>query len=849
MKLKKFQREDIARLCLHNGGVLGWDCGAGKTWALFILPVLKCGFEKKSAGATGLKPLAPVLLVAPGDLHTQIMDEGRQHFKATVTPLDSQTAFHQLATVKPTGGWSLPPGYYLTSYSQLASNHVAAFPKYDPANWLGMMHQLGLTEADAVAWWQRRGEQFKREYARLQAEPDMSLKMLENAYRHRWAGAGQEERVELEGDYLTLSHLHPETYRGEFNDLSNEQQEWCLQRTVADAWQAYSGSIGQARWYKFKAGVQRVAGRHGEETEFVEFAHRDTRVVAQRNFHGVWNVFKCTGEQTELLKSFPEKRQAVPFAEAQAPGDVTEFKVKCVYDPSLADLSQDAFACVCVDEGVRMKGEETEIGLGLRQMNPQYRFVLSATPIKNRLPDAFRLAWWATGARADAHARWPYPDSSAAREEFANEFLISERNLSKEQKSESKRRFVKLTPQVCNVHRLWKLFAPVILRRRKRDFGEDIVTKTRHVVRVPMGREQAAVYKFHLDAQYTDVNGRPAIGAQLQALRVAAANPCSELLTRPKFDFSTKGEPRSRQAHIPKLHAAFKLIAQILQRGEQCVVFSAFHDSLDVLSGRLQEAGVKHCVLDGRTSQKRRGAIAAQFKLGPPKAGGQVSSSYPLMLAGVECMAEGHSFPLCNNVILLCYSWAYDKFEQAINRVHRLNSRWPVNVYPIICDGSIDRKLEALIQEKGDAAELVLDGKLMADHAAEVNLAELLHTARAEFAGKMVVDETQLEQEWPALRVQLGQAFKAWTRPGSVPPAVPTAETPIRFQLTNTATTATIPASPTPIAVITPPRPRPALLRPAASSPTQTSTFDGLDLWQQSGNLPRRPLPFRKFKG
>jgi len=58
-------------------------------------------------------------------------------------------------------------------------------------------------------------------------------------------------------------------------------------------------------------------------------------------------------------------------------------------------------------------------------------------------------------------------------------------------------------------------------------------------------------------------------------------------------------------------------------------------------------------------------------------------------------MAELNSFHLCNNVILTAYSWAFDKFEQGINRAHRLNSPWPVNVWSVICDGSIDRKLEA----------------------------------------------------------------------------------------------------------------------------------------------------------
>ena len=385
----------------------------------------------------------------------------------------------------------------------------------------------------------------------------------------------------------------------------------------------------------------------------------------------------------------------------------------------------------------------------------------------------FRLAWWATGARPKAHARFPYPDEAAAREQFANTFLVSERNLTKERSSESSRRFKKLTPQVCNVHRLWKMFAPIILRRRKADFGEDIVTKTRHVVRAPMGKEQAAVYAFHLEAKYRDKNGMPAIGAQLQALRIAAANPASELLERPDGDFKTKGEPRAKNTYIPKLHSALKLIQQCMARGEQTIVFSAFNDSLDVLSARLTEAGVPHCVADGRTSQKRRGQLSAQFKLGPGRA------PYQVMLAGVESMAEGHSYPMCNNVVLMCYSWAYDKFEQAINRAHRINSLWNVNVYPIICDRSIDRKLEAMIQEKGDASELVLDGRLIGEQSSEVNLAELLEIAKKEFkdGNVMTVDETELEKEWPGLRSELSVAACAWRHKGLELIGVPASDT------------------------------------------------------------------------
>ena len=128
-----------------------------------------------------------------------------------------------------------------------------------------------------------------------------------------------------------------------------------------------------------------------------------------------------------------------------------------------------------------------------------------------------------------------------------------------------------------------------------------------------------------------------------------------------------------------------------------------------------------------------------------------------------SALAEGHSFHLANNVILMAYSWAYDKFKQALDRVHRMNSVKLVNVYVVLCTGSIDRRLESLVQEKSDAAELVLDGRLIGERTEEVNLVELLKVARREFNEKdSTLDEGLLQAQWPVLRQRLGSAMRQW---------------------------------------------------------------------------------------
>lgn len=105
-----------------------------------------------------------------------------------------------------------------------------------------------------------------------------------------------------------------------------------------------------------------------------------------------------------------------------------------------------------------------------------------------------------------------------------------------------------------------------------------------------------------------------------------------------------------------------------------------------------------------------------------------------------------------------------------------------VNVWTVLWEDSIDRKLESMIREKSDAAELVLDGHLLGEDPEEVNLDALLRIAEAEFAvllaanGKSVtVDERELAKEWLALRAQLAIAARLWLTLKTVLPNTPMA--------------------------------------------------------------------------
>ena len=78
----------------------------------------------------------------------------------------------------------MPPHYYLTSYTQLTGNGVAEFPPLSRLQPERTMSLLNLKEADAMDWWNRRGEIYGRHYERLKVTPDSPLKEIEAAYEN-----------------------------------------------------------------------------------------------------------------------------------------------------------------------------------------------------------------------------------------------------------------------------------------------------------------------------------------------------------------------------------------------------------------------------------------------------------------------------------------------------------------------------------------------------------------------------------------------------------------------------------------------------------------------------------------
>jgi hypothetical protein len=766
---RSFQSDDMARAALQPGALLGWEPGLGKTMPAFSMPFI---WRARTS-----------LIVVQADLHQQLIDEGLAKFGVTVRVIDSQaTALRYMREgILPYPGMAdrspLPdgsmPAYFITAYNWLGYNGGDEWQPDTPTELLRLrrltlIRQLCPPEIESVAAFVSR-----RDYRPTH---------LQTPWEILGIPAGSPMPV-IKSAWRTVARLfHP--------DLHPEDPH------------------ATARFQLANAAWEKLTGK--DERNF------DARLA---EFHR-----ESPGFAAVILT----------IHEIEAGIGTTVSGIKCVFTPTLASILADTFDCVVCDEAVAIKSGTAHAAEGVLRMAPRYRLALTGTPIKNKFPDFFFLGSWVAGFHDTPTTRWPYPGTPEGRAQFAADFGVMEENLTKAEKAATKgehgKRFTKTDPtEICNIHRLWRIFGTVLIRRRKDDIpGCDIVAKKIIPVHVMPGTRQKQVYAHHVSHPTPYDSLLATLGAQLTCLRQAALFPASPNLRQRDIAGSVSTHP-----FTPKTAAILQLATDLMAQGEQLVVFSPFIDFSTHLAGVLSSAGVPHLQLDGTMSPQKRGLLIKQFK----------SGQAPILIAGIKGMASGHNLDNCHNLILPGLDWALDLNRQAIDRVHRLTSRKDVSIYILITKGTSDERLADLWQVKGNSADLALDGRLIQENREKVDLVRFMREAVADFdPTAATLCEDEITRRWEAtgaaairdsfttyrrLRPEPPRpAAKSTTRPLDRPLTPPHPDKPLvpaHPVLTRPTPTATTPVTPAP-AILTPARSLFDLMRKNRQAAIQAAT-------------------------
>lgn len=321
---------------------------------------------------------------------------------------------------------------------------------------------------------------------------------------------------------------------------------------------------------------------------------------------------------------------------------------------------------VALDEAQAIKNPATRQTRAVKELKTHHRLALTGTPIENRLGDLWSLF------------------------DFLNPGLLGS---AKEFGAIAKRAS---EPAVIGAIR--SLVKPYILRRMKTDKQviADLPAKTEIKAYCGLSKMQAALYEqavHELASQLEDASGIRRRGLVLSFIMrfKQICNHPSQWLRDGIYEPEASG----------KFRRLTELAGELAERQEKALVFTQFREISAPLAAFLATAfGQPGLILHGGTpvAERRRLVQAFQREDGPPffvlthKAGG-----------------SGLNLTEATHVIHFDRWWNPAVENQATDRAFRIGQKRNVLVHKFVCTGTIEERIDEMIDEKLGLARDVLD--------------------------------------------------------------------------------------------------------------------------------------------
>jgi len=161
-----------------------------------------------------------------------------------------------------------------------------------------------------------------------------------------------------------------------------------------------------------------------------------------------------------------------------------------------------------------------------------------------------------------------------------------------------------------------------------------------------------------------------------------------------------------------KVIRLLEILEQIHQAGEKVLCFTQYTEFGDMLQPLLTDAfGREVLYLHGGTPKKRRDEMVARFQ----ESAGEVAapgSSPAIFLLSLRAGGTGLNLTAANHVIHLDRWWNPAVENQATDRAFRIGQQRTVEVHKLICTGTLEERIDAMIEDKKALADSVVgDGE------------------------------------------------------------------------------------------------------------------------------------------
>jgi SNF2 family DNA or RNA helicase len=351
-----------------------------------------------------------------------------------------------------------------------------------------------------------------------------------------------------------------------------------------------------------------------------------------------------------------------------APADV----VVTTYGIVLRDrdrLSSTRWGLVVADEAQQVKNPTSATAAALRALPSAARVAMTGTPVENRLVDLWALLDWTTPGLLGPLAAFQ-----------RNVAIPVERDRD---------------PDASE--RLARLLGPFVLRRRKDDpdVAPDLPPKTETDHPVALTAEQAGLYRAALDENLEAV--RRADGMARRGLVLRLLTTLKQICNHPAQHLRQPGPLAGRSG---KLAAFDDLVTAISDAGDATLVFTQYVTMGELLMARLAELGIDARFLHGSLDVARRTELVDRFQEG----------GFPVFVLSLRAGGTGLNLTRATHVVHYDRWWNPAVEDQASDRTWRIGQDRPVQVHRLVCDGTVEERIAAVLADKRRLADAVASG-------------------------------------------------------------------------------------------------------------------------------------------
>jgi superfamily II DNA or RNA helicase len=324
---------------------------------------------------------------------------------------------------------------------------------------------------------------------------------------------------------------------------------------------------------------------------------------------------------------------------------------------------------VILDEAQRIKNWRTKIAAAVKRIPSRYAFVLTGTPLENRLEDLYSLMQVVD--QKVLGPLWRYLLDFHVTDERGK--ILGYRNL-----SELRRRL-----------------APVMLRRDRQLVRDQLPERIESRLDIPLSAPQLELHDAGIQAA-----GILARIAKRRPLTPGEQNRLMAHLQQARMACDAAGLVDKQTEGSPKLDELANLLDELcVQSGLKAVVFSQWELMTRMVEQRVRALGLECVRLHGGVPTSKRGELIDRFN----------QDDACQVFISTDAGGVGLNLQTASVLINLDVPWNPAVLDQRIARVHRLGQSRKVQILLLIAADSYECRVLDLVQGKRHLFDNVVD--------------------------------------------------------------------------------------------------------------------------------------------